>query len=104
MATFNAAPEILAVRQGPTSLTINHPPNQKPSKERSFDVLIGVLILMQFAVVKDTSGQNGSLVHSFFTDLDPDFSCTGQMVGRVYGIMWLSVWLMSVLLYEQSGP
>ncbi len=69
-------------------------------------ILIRVSTWLQLVVVTDFSGQMltfdgvwhfGEL---FSSRMNPGFHCTGQMADSVYGIVWVSGLLMSILWIE----
>ncbi len=61
---------------------------------------------LQFVVVSDLSGQMltfDGVWHFgevFSSRMNPGFHCTGQMVESVYGVVWVSILLMSTLWIE----
>ncbi len=69
-------------------------------------VLIGVSTWLQFIVVTDLSGQvlafDGvwHFGEVFSSWMNPGFHCTGQMADSVFGVMWVSSLLMSMLWIE----
>ncbi len=69
-------------------------------------IFIGVSTWLQFVVVTDLSGQmpifDGvwHFVEVFSSWMNPVFYCTGQMADSVYGIVWVSCLLMSMLCIE----
>ncbi len=69
-------------------------------------VLIGVSTWLQFVIVTDLSGQMltfDGVLHFrevFSSRMNPGFHYTGQMADSVYGIVWVSGLLMSMLWIE----
>ncbi len=69
-------------------------------------VLIGVSTWLHFVIVTDLSGQMFTFDgvwhfgEVFSSRMNPDFHCTGQMTDSVYGIVWVSGLLMSMLWIE----
>ncbi len=69
-------------------------------------VLIGVSTWLQFVVVTDLSGQMLTFdgvwhfEEVFSSRMNPGFHCTGQMADSVYGVVWVSGLLMSMLWIE----
>ncbi len=69
-------------------------------------VLIRVLIWLQFVIVTDLSGQMLTFdgiwhfAEVFSSRMNPGFHFTGQMADSVYGIVWVSGLLMSMLWIE----
>ncbi len=69
-------------------------------------VLIGVSTWLQFVVVTNLSGEmltfNGvwHFGEVFSSRMNPGFHCTGQIADSVYGVVWVSGLLMSMLWIE----
>ncbi len=69
-------------------------------------VLIGVSTWLQFVVVTDLSGELltfDGIWHfgeMFYSLMNPGFHLTGQMADSMYGVVWVSSFLMSTLWIE----